>query len=336
MRLRTLAAVAAGGYVAARIAARRSRRISFAGKVVIITGGSRGLGLVLARQLAAEGAKLIIAGRDVAELNRAREELQLRGADVQAVQCNVRLKTDCDALIRSAVEAFGAVDVLINNAGVISVGPVELMTEHDYDEQMDVHFWGPLHTMMAVFPLMRARGGGRIVNIASIGGKIAVPHLVPYCASKFALVGLSQASATELRKNNIFVTTVCPGLMRTGSPRNAFFKGQNEKEYAWFVLGDSTPGASQSAEVAARRIIEACRHGESGIITSLPAAIAARLHALMPWLSAEIAAAVNKFCLPDAGGIGAARATGAQSETPLTRSPLTALTQSAARANNEI
>jgi NAD(P)-dependent dehydrogenase (short-subunit alcohol dehydrogenase family) len=252
------------------------------------------------------------------------------------VQCNVRLKNDCEALIRSAVEAFGGVDVLINNAGVISVGPLELMTEHDYDEQMDVHFWGPLHTMMAVYLLMRARGGGRIVNISSIGGKVAVPHLTPYCASKFALVGLSQASAAELRKDNIFVTTVCPGLMRTGSPRNAFFKGQNEKEYAWFVLSDSTPGVSQSAESAARRIVNACRYGEPELITSLPAAIAARLHALMPWLSVELAAAANRYALPQAGGIGAARAAGSESETPLTQSLLTALTKSAARANNEI
>jgi NAD(P)-dependent dehydrogenase (short-subunit alcohol dehydrogenase family) len=331
-----MAALALGGYVAARIATRSARRISFYNKIVVITGGSRGLGLILARQLAAEGAKLIISGRDMTELDRAREELQLHGATVRAVQCNVRLKTDCDALIRSAVETFGGVDVLINNAGVISVGPVELMTEHDYDEQMDVHFWGPLHTMMAVYPLMRARGGGRIVNIASIGGKVAVPHLVPYCASKFALVGMSHASAAELRRDNIFVTTVSPGLMRTGSPRNAYFKGQNEKEYAWFVLGDSTPGASQSAESAARRIIDACRHGEPDLITSLPAAIAARFHAMLPWLSIELAAAVNKYLLPAAGGIGTARATGKESESALTRSPLTALTQTAAVANNEV
>jgi NAD(P)-dependent dehydrogenase (short-subunit alcohol dehydrogenase family) len=336
MKMRSIAALAVGGYVAARMAARNARRISFTGKTVVLTGGSRGLGLVLARLFAAEGANIIISGRDGAELNRAREELQLRGARVIAQQCNVRLRTDCEALIRAAVENFGGVDVLVNNAGIISVGPLELMTERDYDEQMDVHFWGPLHTMMAVFPLMRARGGGRIINIASIGGKVAVPHLLPYCASKFALVGLSQASAAELRKDNIYVTTVCPGLMRTGSPRNALFKGQNEKEYTWFVLGDSLPLISQSAESAARRILAACRHGEPDISTSLPAAIAARVHALAPWLSVELSAAANRFLLPRAGGIGAARLPGRQSENAVTRSPLTAMTQAAAVANNEV
>jgi NAD(P)-dependent dehydrogenase (short-subunit alcohol dehydrogenase family) len=210
------------------------------------------------------------------------------------------------------------------------------MIEQDYDEAMDVHFWGPLHAMNAVLPLMRAAGGGRIVNVSSVGGKVGVPHLAPYCASKFALVGLSQSLAAELRKNNIYVTTVCPGLMRTGSARNALFKGRHEEEYNWFVLGDSLLGISQSAERAARGIICACRYGEPELITSLPAAIAARFHTMMPWLSSELAAAANRTMLPEPGGIGATRARGHQSETAVTRSPLTALTRSAAAANNEL
>src|SRR5439155_26253999 len=147
--------------------------------------------------------------------------------------------------------------------------------ERDYQESMDVHFWGPLHAMNAVLPLMRARGGGRIVNISSIGGKVGVPHLAPYCASKFALVGLSESAAAELRKDNIYLTTVCPGLMRTGSARNALFKGRNEQEYTWFTLSGSLPGMSQCAERAARRIVNACRWGEPELITSLPAALGA-------------------------------------------------------------
>src|SRR5688572_21368823 len=102
MKLRNFAALALTGYATARMLARKARRISFTDKVVVITGGSRGLGLVLARQFAAEGARIVIAGRDQDELERARQELMLRHARVAAVQCNVRLKTDCDALIRSA------------------------------------------------------------------------------------------------------------------------------------------------------------------------------------------------------------------------------------------
>src|SRR5205823_8698015 len=167
---------------------------------------------------------------------------------------------------------------------------------------------GPLHAINAVLPLMRARGGGRIVNVTSIGGKVGVPHLAPYCASKFAMVGFSESAAAELRKDNIYVTTVCPGLMRTGSPRNALFKGRHEQEYAWFTLSDSLPGLSQSAERAAARIVRACRYGEPELTTSLPAAMGARFHALFPWLSTELSAAIDQTLLPAPGGIGTARA----------------------------
>jgi NAD(P)-dependent dehydrogenase (short-subunit alcohol dehydrogenase family) len=331
-----VAGIGLGLYAAARLAARRIRRIDFRGKVVVITGGSRGLGLLLARRFGGEGAKIVIAARDEEELARAESDLRARGVrDVLAVPCNVRLKNDVENLVRATIAAFGRLDVLVNNAGVIATGPFEHMTERDFDEEMDVHFWGPLHAILAALPVMRARGGGRIVNIASIGGKVAVPHLAPYCASKFALVGLSQALTAELRKDGIYVTTASPGLIRTGSPRNALFKGQNEREYTWFALGDSLPGISQSAERAADRIVNACRYGEPELITSLPAAVAARLHALVPWLSAEMAAALNTMLLPGPGGIGASRARGHQSETSLTRSPLTALTRAAAERNNE-
>src|SRR5207237_838032 len=111
--------------------------------------------------------------------------------------------------------------------------PFDNLTAEDFSRAMQTHFSGPLYTMLAVLPSMRLRRRGRIVNIGSIGGKIPVPHLVPYCASKFALVGLSESLRTELSQEGIYVTTVNPGLIRTGSPRNVDIKGQHEKEYAW-------------------------------------------------------------------------------------------------------
>jgi len=334
--LKWAAVAAAGAYVVSRTAACASRAMSFRGKVVVITGGSRGLGLLLARRFGAEGAKLVICSRNDEELRLAQKELHNRGVDVEAVHADVRLKVAVEDLIRTAVETYGGIDVLVNNAGVIQVGPMEEMTEQDYDEAMDTHFWAPLHAMYAALPVMRGRGGGRIVNISSIGGKIAVPHLAPYCASKFALAGLSQAATAELRKDNIFVTTVYPNLIRTGSPRNALFKGRNTEEYTWFALGDSLPLLSQSAERAADRIIRTCRHGGPELVTGLPAALAVRFHALMPWLSLEMAALADRFILPEPGGIGALRARGHQSETPITQSSLTALTRRAERKNNEV
>ena len=227
-------------------------------------------------------------------------------------------------------------DVLINNAGTIQVGPVDLMTLDDYEEAMKVHFWGPLYTTLAVLPGMRQRRQGRIVNISSIGGKLSMPHLLPYNASKFALVGLSEGLRAELAKDRIFVTTVCPGLMRTGSPPNAFFKGQHRAEYAWFSISDALPVLSQSAERAARQIIAACKRGEAEVVLSLPAKIATTLHALFPGCTADLLGLVNTLLLPAPGGIGTARRLGKDSSSQLSPSWLTSLSDKAAQRNNEI
>ncbi|MDQ2746731.1 MAG: SDR family oxidoreductase [Acidobacteriota bacterium] len=313
----------------------RQRRQDFRGKVVVITGGSRGLGLVLARQFADAGAKLAICARDADELNRAEISLEKRQAEVFAKTCDVRNQDDVNEFINSVINHFGRVDVLVNNAGVIQVAPLENQTAKDFEEAMSVHFWGAFHTMQAVVPLMKKQGAGRIVNIASIGGKVAIPHLAPYCASKFALVGLSDAMRHELRKDNIFVTTVCPGLMRTGSHVNATFKGQNELEYAWFSLGDATPLTSISAESAAKQILEAARRGRAELIISFQAEILAKMNALFPELTAEIMGLADRF-LPAAGGIGDNYATGLESGSFVSPSFVTSGIDAAARANNEL
>lgn len=334
-RAMLLAGVSAGALLAVRALKRRQHACSFRNRVIIITGGSRGLGLVLAREFAREGARLVICARDESELDRARKDLEERGATVLAVPCDVTVRSQAEELARFALERFGEIDALVNNAGVIEVGPFEVMTLEDYEQAMNTHFWGPLYTTLAVLPEMRKRQQGRIINIASIGGKISVPHLLPYSASKFALVGLSEGLRAELAKNNITVTTVCPGLMRTGSPRNAIFKGKHKAEYAWFSISDALPLISMDAERAARQIIEASRRGDAEIILSIPAKIAVLFHGLFPGLTADLMGAVNSF-LPDAGGIGAKRATGEQSQSELSPSWLTTLSDRAAENNNEI
>jgi NAD(P)-dependent dehydrogenase (short-subunit alcohol dehydrogenase family) len=319
----------------AAAAAQAKRRFDFAGKVILITGGSRGLGLVLAREFAAAGARLVICARDGAELARAREELQAGGAEVFDCVCDVRDCEQVNQMIDDISTRFGDVDVLINNAGVIQVGPLEVQTREDFENAMAVHFWGPFYTMQAVLPQMRRRGEGRIVNIASIGGKIAVPHLAPYCASKFALVGLSNALRGELAKDNIFVTTVCPGLMRTGSHINAIFKGRNRLEYALFSLMDALPLTSINVERAARQIVSACRRGDAELVITIQAQTAAKVNALFPELVAEITGMVNRL-LPSAGGIGEKHAPGKDSASFLSPSVLTALADKASTRNNEL
>jgi short-subunit dehydrogenase len=330
-----LAATGAGALLAVGATLRKLREYKFRGKTVLITGGARGLGLVLARELAREKARLVICARDPAELERARKDLSERGAEVIAVPCDVTDRMQVNELVRIAQDRFRHIDVLVNNAGVIQVGPMKLMTLDDYDEAMRTHFWAPLYTTLAVLPNMRRRREGRIVNISSIGGKISVPHLLPYSASKFALVGLSEGLRAELMKDNVVVTTVCPGLMRTGSPRNAFFKGRHRAEYAWFSISDALPVTSMSAVRAARQIIAACRRGDAEVILSVQAELAARFHGLFPETTSNILGLVNRF-LPEPGGIGNRRARGKESLSPASPSWLTALGERAARVNNEL
>jgi short-subunit dehydrogenase len=200
---------------------------------------------------------------------------------------------------------------------------------------MKVHFWGPLLTTLAVLPGMRRRRRGRIVNIASIGGIISVPHLLPYCASKFALVGLSQGLRVSLKKEGIFVSTICPGTMRTGSPAHARFKGRHQAEYTWFTLADSVPVASIGGERAARQIVEACRYGEAEIVLSLPAKIGSVIHGMAPGLVTDALAWVDRL-LPAPGGVGTGAVEGRNSRPEWLPHWMTTLTDQAARSNNEL
>ena len=329
--------LAAGAAAIGALAAwqRMGRRYDFQDKVVLITGGSRGLGLVLAREFALNGAKIAVAARDSEELKRARLDLEQRGADVFDAVCDVRDQSGVERLVSDVRSRFGRIDILVNNAGIIQVGPLEVQTQKDFEEAMRVHYWGPFYLMKAVLPEMRERGEGRIVNIVSIGGKIAVPHLAPYCASKFALAGLSSAMHMELAKDNVIVTTVYPGLMRTGSHINALFKGQNEKEYAMFSIMNGLPTNSVAAERAARQIVEAARRGDSELIISLPAKVAAKLHGLFPEFTTAILAASNQL-LPGDGGIGTGIATGLESTSAAAPSVLTSLADAASSRNTEL
>lgn len=329
------AIVGVGALTALSIMGRNRRQMSFKNKVVLITGGSRGLGLVLARQFAEEGSKIAICARNNEELLRARADLQELGAEVFEVVCDVRNEEQVNQMIDAVYRHFGKIDVLVNNAGVIQVGPLETQTKEDFESAMDVHFWGPFYTMQAVIPKMREAGEGRIVNISSIGGKVSVPHLAPYCASKFALVGLSNAMRAELTKDNIYVTTVCPGLMRTGSHINAMFKGKNELEFALFSLMNASPFTSVSAEKAAREIVEACRYGEAETIISVQAQMAAKANAVFPELVAQISGLVSQL-LPSAGDHGTEQLLGKHSTSPLSPSFLTAPLDAASARNNEL
>ena len=330
-----LAAGFAAAFVGSRIL-RARRAIQFAGRVVVISGGSRGLGLVMARQFAAEGAHVVLLARDELELDRAKRLIEEEyGVEVLAIRCDVRQRADVHAAAAQVLERWTAVDVLVNNAGVIQVGPLEHMQHEDFENAMATHFWGPLHLMLELVPAMKRRGFGRIVNISSIGGRIAVPHMAPYSASKFALTGLSDAMRSELAAYGINVTTVSPGLMRTGSPMNAQIKGQHEAEYAWFAISDSLPGVSISADRAARQILDACRYGDPELTITVQARVAEMLNELAPAAVARFMMLVAKLLPGPVGPEGDRAKRGRESESAWAPSVATTLTDRAAVLNNE-
>jgi NAD(P)-dependent dehydrogenase (short-subunit alcohol dehydrogenase family) len=278
-------------------------------QVVVITGGSRGLGLALAERFGRTGAKLVLAARELEELMRARHLLLERRAvlspdDVLLIPADLTDPTQATRLINHAIQHFGHIDILINNAGIIEVGPVENQPLAAYRRAMATNFFAALHTTHAVLPHMLERGAQpetsrpAIVNITSIGGKLAMPHMLPYTASKFALVGFSEGLHAELRHKGVRVTTVCPGLMRTGSHVQASFVGNQEKEYRWFSLAATTPIISASTQHAANRIYTAVLSGRTEITITAQAWLAARFHGLAPAATQYVASLINEFLLP--------------------------------------
>jgi NAD(P)-dependent dehydrogenase (short-subunit alcohol dehydrogenase family) len=297
---RRLSVVAAGTALALGAAAReaqaRDREADLRGAVALITGGSRGLGLALSRELARQGCRLAICARDESELEAARAELEQSGTEVLAVPCDAAERAQVAAMVEAVNRHYGRIDILINNAGIMVVAPVESVTHADFERVMAINFWGVLNPTLEVLPGMRARGAGRIVNITSIGGKISVPHLLPYSCAKFAAVGLSEGLRAELANTGISVTTVVPGLMRTGSYLNAEFGGEQEAEYRWFALGASAPyPVTVGADRAARLIVRSARRGQAECTYPLSAVVAARLSGLLPGATTNALALVDRF-----------------------------------------
>lgn len=330
----TVGAGIAFGMAAAMLLGRR-KTISLRDKTVFVTGASRGLGLLLAQEFAQRGANIAISARDRGELDRAETQLRMITDQVLTLDADMTMREEVELAVHKIEHHFGCLDILVNNAGTICVGPVETMTIDDYRDSINTHFWGPYFASMAVLPSFQRLRRGRIVNISSIGGKIGVPHLVPYCVGKFALTGFSEGLRSELLKDNIYVTTVCPGLIRTGSPRNASFKGNNEAEYAWFSISDALPVISMSAKRAARRIVNACLRGEAEVILSLPAQAVVKLHGLFPGATTDLLGLMNVL-LPPPGGIGSDVRTGKHSSSSVSPSWITTLNEQAAQENNQV
>ncbi|WP_117198686.1 SDR family oxidoreductase [Nocardiopsis sp. TNDT3] len=294
-----MVAGAALGLGAAALAGPR-RPALLDGRVALITGGSRGLGLQLAREFGRRGASVVICARDQDELDLAVADLEQRGVRARGVRCDVRDPECAQELVEEATAAFGHLDFVVNNAGIIQVGPQETLSESHFRDAMETMFWAPLRiSRAAIGPLERTRGS--LVTITSIGGHLSVPHLLPYSCAKFAEVGLSEGLGAEVARRGVRTTTVVPGLMRTGSHKAAVFSGDPEHEYTWFSLGAGLPLVSVSGERAARRIVEAAARGRSYLVLTPLARAAIVARGLCPSF-VQGAMRVMDRVLPDPGG----------------------------------
>ena len=273
------AAAAAGALGLSRAA---NGRRSLEGRVALITGGSRGLGLELARELASHGCALVLTARNEQELTEAATELRSNGARVQTIPCDLTDPEQVGRMVDQARQAFGAINILINNAGTIMVGPVDSFTEADFEEAMNVMFWGTVRPTLALLPDFLASGDADIVNISSIGGKIAMPHLLPYTCAKFAVRGFSEGLQSEVRRRGVHVLTVTPGLMRTGSYLHAEFAGRQSAEYRWFALSSTVPGVSMEVGRAAKQIVDALIRRDRELTVTASANAASRVHGAFP------------------------------------------------------
>jgi short-subunit dehydrogenase len=315
------------------------RHDDLSGEVAVVTGASRGLGLLLARELARHSCPLVICARDAAELERAASGLRAMGAEVTAVACDLADEAAPRQLVRTALELHGRLDILVSNAGIIQVGPVQTTEAGDYEAALSTMALAPVRLALAALPAMRQQQHGRIVTIASIGGKVSVPHLLPYSTAKFAAVGFSEGLRAELGRGPVTVTTVVPGLMRTGSHLQARFTGQQQKEFTWFALGASLPLVSMDAQRAAHRIIEAVRGRRAEVILTPAGQIAARASGIVPGLTSEALHLAQRLVLPAPAAQRRDAVSGGQLRPAINRQTfgwLTALGRAAARQLNQL
>lgn len=305
--------------------------------VALVAGASRGLGLLVARDLGRRGFRVVLLARDGAELEDARVRLAAEGLDVHARPGDVTDHEGIEAVVAEVEREVGPITVAMHVAGIIQVGPLDATERGHFEQAVDVMLWGPINVALAVLPAMRERRRGRIGVVTSIGGKVSVPHLLPYSTAKFGAVGFTEGLYAELAGTGVTATTIVPGLMRTGSHLQARFIGTGAaKEYAWFAPGASLPLLSISAESAARQMVDATLAGDAVALVSPMSKVAARVAGLAPGTTTRLLGVVSRL-LPS-GEADGRTITGHQARAELDNpivDRLTTLGDRAARRNNE-
>jgi NAD(P)-dependent dehydrogenase (short-subunit alcohol dehydrogenase family) len=247
----------------------------FKDRVAVITGGAGGIGMAIARAIAIRGAKLVLADLDEAALQRAQAELEGTGATVFGVQTDVTSLDSVQALAAAARQRFGAVHIICNNAGVAPFGELHQASHRDWVFTMNVNFWGVVYGVQAFVPRMIAqRQGGHVINTASMAGLTGMSWLGVYCASKFAVVGLTESLQRELRPHDIGVSVLCPMIVQTKINENSLrmrpreLRNPDGKDIPQ-TGGDAPPlvGGTIAPDELARRVVRAVERRDFYILT---------------------------------------------------------------------
>ncbi|MFB7632548.1 SDR family NAD(P)-dependent oxidoreductase [Streptomyces sp. NPDC056149] len=280
---------------------------SIEGLTAVVTGGSRGLGFLMARELMVRGCDVVLFARDGDELHRAVGRLTPSTVgSVRGVICDVRDKAAVRERIDEVVDDNGRLDIVFANAGIIQVGPADALGTEGFHDAMDAIFNGTLNTAFAALPHLRSSpAGGRLALIGSVGGLLAVPHLLPYSCAKASVAVLAEGLHAEESAHGVSVTGIHPGLMRTGSHLHAQFGGDRRREYAWFQALAGAPVLSMNAEHAAERIVTAVQRRRPRIVLSPLAKLGAVAHGLAPATTTRLTTAAGRL-LPTGGGPGTA------------------------------
>jgi NAD(P)-dependent dehydrogenase (short-subunit alcohol dehydrogenase family) len=237
------------------------------GAVAIVTGSARGIGRGIAESLAREGCRMVLADLPSVDSDMAQTKrlLEAHGVETITVHCDVRSEEQTRAAAQAALDRFGQIDVLVNNAGVINVAGVAGMTEAQFDIVMDVNVKGTFLCSKAVIPHMIARRTGRIVNLSSQAGKRGAGGVAHYCASKFAVIGFTQSLAHELGPFNVTVNAVCPGEVDSAMwqehllPALAATAGSKEAAWEKFMKERVPLGRPQTPEDIGQAVVFLCR-----------------------------------------------------------------------------
>jgi NAD(P)-dependent dehydrogenase (short-subunit alcohol dehydrogenase family) len=243
----------------------------FRGRVAVITGGAGGIGGAMARAFAERGAKLVLADLNESALAQAEKDHRARGAEVLAVPTDVTRREQLEALADATWARFGAAHVVCNNAGIALLGPIDQCSQADWELTMAVNFWGVLYGVQAFLPRMLAAAeGGHFVNTASMAGLVGMAYFSAYNASKFAVVGLSEALHRELKPRGIGVSVLCPMIVETNLTRNSL-RLRGEADAAGALpdqpAAETMKGGVKQPEEVAARVVRAIERGQLYVLT---------------------------------------------------------------------